>query len=84
MKKGVLCILMACTAALAEAQYIPAFRKDTVEVKDPGKEYWSKGNTFKHLELVIGCLYFYALGQQWKRIELTFAGCTFENSLLNF
>ena len=44
---------MACTAALAEAQYIPAFRKDTVEVKDPGKEYWSKGNTFKHLELSV-------------------------------
>ena len=53
MKKGILCILMACTGALAEAQYIPAFRKDTVEVKDPGKEYWSKGNTFKHLELSV-------------------------------
>ena len=53
MKKGILCILMACTAALAEAQYIPAFRKDTVEVKDPGKEYWSKGNTFKHLEVSV-------------------------------
>ena len=53
MKRGILCILMACTAALAEAQYIPAFRKDTVEVKDPGKEYWSKGNTFKHLEVSI-------------------------------
>lgn len=44
---------MACMAALAEAQYIPAFRPDTIEVKDPGKEYWSEGNTFKHLEVSV-------------------------------
>ena len=42
MKKGILCIVMACMAGLAEAQYIPAFRTDTAEVKDPGKEYWSE------------------------------------------
>ncbi len=53
MKKGILCILMACMAGLAEAQYIPAFRTDTVEVKDAGKEYWSKKNTFKHLEVSV-------------------------------
>lgn len=53
MKKGLLCFLMACTVGLAEAQYIPAFRTDTVEVKDPGKEYWSKGNTFKHMEVSV-------------------------------
>lgn len=44
---------MACTTALAEAQYIPAFRTDTMEVKDPGKKYWSEGNTFKHLEMSV-------------------------------
>ena len=51
MKKGILCVLLACTAALAEAQYIPAFRTDTVVKKDPGEAYWSKGNTFRHLEV---------------------------------
>jgi len=53
MKKGILCILMACMAALADAQYIPAFRTDTMETKDPGKGYWDEGNTFKHLEVSV-------------------------------
>lgn len=53
MKKGILCFLMACMAGLAEAQYIPAFRTDTIEVKDAGKEYWSEKNTFKHLEVSV-------------------------------
>ena len=53
MKKGILCILMACMAALADAQYIPAFRTDTMETKDPGKKYWDEGNTFKHLEVSV-------------------------------
>lgn len=51
MKKGVLCFLLASMAALAEAQYIPAFRDDIVVKKDPGEEYWGKGNTFRHLEM---------------------------------
>ena len=71
MKRGILCILMACTAALAEAQYIPAFRKDTVEVKDPGKEYWSKGNTFKHLEVSV------TLGTTGLGIDLAAPICDF-------
>ena len=50
MKKGIICILLACMTAQAEAQYIPAFRTDTLVKKDPGEEYWSKGNTFRHLE----------------------------------
>jgi hypothetical protein len=40
-------------AALADAQYIPAFRTDTMEMKDPGKKYWDEGNTFKHLEVSV-------------------------------
>ena len=42
---------MACFAGLTKAQYIPAFQKDAVVIKDPGKGYWSKGNSLKHLEV---------------------------------
>ena len=42
---------MACFAGLTKAQYIPAFRTDTVIWKDPGTDYWKKGHSFKHLEM---------------------------------
>jgi hypothetical protein len=42
---------MACFAGLTKAQYIPAFRTDSVIRKDPGLDYWKKGNSFKHLEV---------------------------------
>ena len=42
---------MACFAGLTKAQYIPAFRTDTVIWKDPGTDYWKRGNSLKHLEV---------------------------------
>ena len=42
---------MACLAGLMKAQYIPAFQKAAVAKKDPGTDYWKKGNALKHLEL---------------------------------
>ena len=51
MKRIIVCCLMACFAGLTKAQYIPAFRTDTVIWKDPGTDYWKKGNSLKHLEV---------------------------------
>ena len=51
VKKIIVCCLMACFAGLTKAQYIPAFRTDTVIWKDPGTNYWKKDNTLKHLEM---------------------------------
>ena len=42
---------MACFAGLTKAQYIPAFRTDTVIWKDPGTDYWKRGNSLEHLEV---------------------------------
>ena len=53
IKRYIMVPLLTCLSATVCAQYIPAFRTDTVEVKDPGKEYWSKGNTFKHMEVSV-------------------------------
>lgn len=51
VKKVIICCLMACFAGMTRAQYIPAFRTDTVIWKDPGTDYWKKGNSLKHLEM---------------------------------
>ena len=51
MRSIIIACLTLCSVLAAEAQYIPAFRKDSVTWKDPGTKYWSKGNMFKHLEL---------------------------------
>ena len=51
MRKIIIACLTLCSVVTAEAQYIPAFRKDAVVKKDPGEKYWSKGNSFKHLEI---------------------------------
>ena len=51
MKRIFICCLMACFAGLTKAQYIPAFRTDTVIWKDPGTDYWKRGNSLKHLEV---------------------------------
>ncbi len=50
-QKIFICCLMACFAGLTKAQYIPAFRTDTVIWKDPGTDYWKRGNSLKHLEV---------------------------------
>ena len=44
----VICLTFGLTLA-ADAQYIPAYPKR--EKQDPGTKYWSKGNTFRHLEI---------------------------------
>jgi hypothetical protein len=51
MRKYIIACLILCSAITAEAQYIPAFQKDAIIRKDPGMSYWTKGNSFKHLEL---------------------------------
>ena len=51
VKRIFICCLMACFAGLTKAQYIPAFRTDTVIWKDPGTDYWKRGNSLKHLEV---------------------------------
>ena len=51
MRKYIFACLILCSAITAEAQYIPAFQKDAIIRKDPGMSYWTKGNSFKHLEL---------------------------------
>ena len=51
MRKIIIACLTLCSAVMAEAQYIPAFQKDAVIIKDPGTHYWSRGNSFKHLEI---------------------------------
>ena len=51
MRKYIIASLILCSAITAEAQYIPAFQKDAIIRKDPGMSYWTKGNSFKHLEL---------------------------------
>ena len=51
MRKVIIACLTICSVITAEAQYIPAFQKDAVIRKDPGKDYWSKGNSFRHLEV---------------------------------
>ena len=51
IRKSILFLLMISMAGLANAQYIPAFRPDSIEKKDAGKEYWDAGNFFKHMEV---------------------------------
>ena len=51
MRKIIIACLTLCSAITAEAQYIPAFRTDSSIWKDPGTDYWKKGNSFKHLEV---------------------------------
>lgn len=51
MRRFIIACLTLCSAVTAGAQYIPAFQKDMVVRKDPGEKYWSRGNSFKHLEL---------------------------------
>lgn len=51
MRKIIIVCLTLCSAITAEAQYIPAFRTDSAIWKDPGTDYWKKGNSFKHLEV---------------------------------
>lgn len=49
MRRLIITCLTLCTVFVADAQYIPAFKKK--EKKDPGTNYWSKGNLFRHLEV---------------------------------
>ena len=51
MRKFIIVCLTLCSAVMAEAQYIPAFQKEAAIKKDPGTKYWSRGNSFKHLEI---------------------------------
>jgi len=51
MRKIIIVCLTLCHVMMADAQYIPAFQPDTKVKIDPGTDYWSKGNTFRHLEV---------------------------------
>jgi len=51
MRRIIIACLTLCHFTMADAQYIPAFRPDTKVTKDPGEDYWSKGNSFRHLEV---------------------------------
>ena len=51
IRKGIICLLLVSMTGLAKAQYIPAFRPDSIVKKNGGKEYWDSGNLFKHLEV---------------------------------
>jgi len=50
-KRYIVLLAAMLTVMTTWGQYIPAFRTDTVERKDAGREYWSQGNTFKHMEV---------------------------------
>ena len=49
MRRVIITCLTSCLAITAFAQYIPAFPNK--EKRDPGTEYWGRGNTFRHLEV---------------------------------
>ena len=51
MRKFIFVCLISSLAIAVKAQYIPAFHEHAIIKKDPGTEYWSKGNTLKHLEV---------------------------------
>ena len=51
MRKFIFVCLIFGFAIAAKAQYIPAFQQHALIKKDPGTNYWSKGNTLKHLEI---------------------------------
>ena len=51
MKKGIVCLFLACLSGAASAQYIPAYQPDSFAVKAADVVYWHKGNLLKHLEM---------------------------------
>lgn len=56
---------------MADAQYIPAFQPDEKVTVDPGTDYWSKGNTFRHLEASL------TVGTSGVGIDLAVPICSF-------
>lgn len=59
-----------------KAQYIPAFPKE--EKKDPGTNYWSKGNSFRHLEVSLSA------GTAGVGLDLAVPLCTFMQLRLGY
>ena len=71
----IICLTLGFTLTV-NAQYIPAFKK--AEKKDPGTNYWSKKNTFKHLEVSL------TLGTSGVGIDLAAPLCDFMQVRLGY
>jgi hypothetical protein len=78
MRKIIIACLTLCSAIAAEAQYIPAFQKEAVLIKDPGTHYWSRGNLFKHLEISL------TAGTSGIGIDVAAPVCTFMQVRLGY
>ena len=78
IRKGIICLLLVSMTGLAKAQYIPAFRPDSIVKKDGGKEYWDSGNLFKHLEVSL------SLGTTGIGIDLAAPICEYFQVRLGF
>lgn len=51
MNRFLICLLMVCATGMARAQYIPAYKPDSLENSVADVIYWHKNNLFKHLEI---------------------------------
>lgn len=71
MRKVIIVCLTLCHVMMADAQYIPAFQPDEKVTVDPGTDYWSKGNTFRHLEASL------TVGTSGVGIDLAVPICSF-------